>query len=154
MDTVTYPDANVKQTLSEHAIAAQFNTDEPDTETKQLMRRFRQVWTPTLIFLDHHEIELRRQLGFVPPEQLVSDMGMAIGRAHLHHAEFDKAFEQFRTLSEQYEGEDVGAEALYWSGVSALRRDGNADVLLVQWNELKDKYPESIWWTKASFVDS
>lgn len=153
MDTVTYPNEAVQQALGAHTIAAQFNIDDPKDETKQLMRRFRTVWTPTLLFLDHHEIELRRQLGFVPPEQLPADVGMAIGMAHIMHAGYDKAFEQFRSVRDAYADQDAGAEALYWAGVAALRRDGNADELLVQWNELKAEYPKSAWWTKASFVD-
>lgn len=152
MDTGTYPNETVQQVLGEHAVAAQFNTAEPTDQTKQLMRRFRMVWTPTLIFLDHHEIELRRQLGFVPAEQLVADVGMAVGMKHVVHAKFDDAFKQFRFVRERHAGIDTGAEALYWAGVAALRRDGNAEQLLVQWKELQEQYPDSQWWTKASFV--
>lgn len=43
MDTVTYPDAQVQEALGEHAVAAQFNTYEPNDQVKRLMRRFRQV---------------------------------------------------------------------------------------------------------------
>lgn len=153
MDTVTYPDAAVQQALSDHAVAAHFNTAEPDNQVKQLMRRFRQVWTPTLIFLDHHEIELRRVVGFVPPDDFVAEVGLAVGMAHLMHAEFDKAFQQFRAVRERHGQQDAGAEALYWAGVAALRRDGNADELLTQWHELKAQYPNSQWWTRASFID-
>src|SRR5690625_2591078 len=115
MDTVTYPDAAVQQALSEHAVPAHFNTVEPDRQTKQLMRRFRQVWTPTLIFLDHHEIELRRQVGYVPPEDFVAEVGLAVGMAHIMHAQFDKAFHQFRAVREHHPEREAGAEALYWA---------------------------------------
>lgn len=153
MDTVTYPDAQVQEALGEHAVAAQFNTYEPNDQVKRLMRRFRQVWTPTLIFLDHHEIELRRTVGFVPPDDLVAEVGLAVDMAHLMHAEFDKAFDQFRAVRERHGQQDAGAEALYWAGVAALRSNGTADELLVQWNELKTEYPHSPWWTKASFIE-
>lgn len=153
MDTVTYPNEDVQRMINDYAIAARFNIVEPDQQTKQLMRRFRQVWTPTLLFLDHHEIELRRQVGFAPPNHLIADIGMAIGMAHVMHAQFDKAFEQFRRVHEQHADFETGAEALFWAGVSALRRDGNADGLLTQWQELKKKYPDSMWWSKASFID-
>lgn len=153
MDTVTYPDEALQQVLGEHVVAARFNTAEPDDETKQLMRKFRQVWTPTLLFLNHHEIELRRQVGFVPASDLVADVGLARGMNHLVQAQFDDAYKQFRSIAEAHQDQEAGPEALYWAGVSALRRDGNADELLVQWNELKSKYPNSSWWTKASFID-
>lgn len=154
MDTVTYPNSAVQQALSEHVVAARFNIAEPDDQTKQLMRRFRQVWTPTLIFLDHHEIELRRQVGYITPEHFVADVDMAIGMRHVHHARFNEAFTQFVAVHERHGQLDAGAEGLFWSGVAALRRDGNADVLLAQWKQLKEKYPNSTWWSKASFVDS
>lgn len=51
------------------------------------MRRFRQLWTPTLIFLDHHQIELRRLVGYVPPEEFVAQVAMAIGMTHVFHGE-------------------------------------------------------------------
>lgn len=154
MDTVTYPDATVQRMLGEHAVAARFNTHEPDDQVKQLMRRFRQVWTPTLIFLDHHGIELRRQVGFLPPVDFVAEVGLALGMAHLMHARFDEAFKQFRLVRERHAGQEAAAEALYWAGVAALRRNGSADGLLTQWKELKAEYPNSTWWTKASFIDS
>lgn len=153
MDTVTYPDATVQQALGDDVIPLEFNIAEPDDQTKNLMRRFRQLWTPTLIFLDHHEIELRRQVGFVPPADFVADVSMAIGIRHLYHARFDEAFKQFRAVHERHRDQDAGAEGLFWAGVAALRRDGNADELLVQWRELKAQYPNSTWWTKASFID-
>lgn len=153
MDTVTYPNALVQQALGDHAVAARFNIGEPDQQTRTLMRQFRQLWTPTLIFLDHHQIELRRLVGYVPPEEFVAQMDMATGMAHMYHAQFDKAFQQFRAVKERHAQLDVGAEALYWAGAAALRRDGSADGLIAQWNELKAEYPTSSWWTRASFID-
>lgn len=153
MDTVTYPNEDVRRVMSESVVAARFNIAEPDQQTKQLMRRFRQVWTPTLLFLDHHEIELRRQIGYTPPNYLIADIGMAIGMAHVMHAQFDKAYEQFQRVHEQHADFETGAEALFWTGIAALRRDGNAEQLIVQWQKLKKQYPDSMWWKKASFID-
>lgn len=152
MDTVTYPDAQVQQALGDHAVAARFNIEEPDQQTRALMRQFRQLWTPTLIFLDHHQIELRRLVGYAPPDEFVAQVEMAIGLAHMYHAQFDKAFQQFRAVKERHSELEVAAEALYWAGAAALRRDGSADGLIAQWHELKAEYPTSSWWTRASFI--
>lgn len=153
MDTVTYPTAAVQSALEEHTIPAHFNLHEPTDQTKQLLRRFRVVWTPTLVFLDHHEIELRRLVGYVPPGDFPAEVDMAIGMAHVMHAQYDEAFRRFRGVVESHPGAEAVPEALYWAGVAALRRDGAADGLVEQWRELQAKYPQSVWWKRASFID-
>ena len=41
---------------------------------------------------------------------------------------------------------------MYWSGVTAYKRDNNADSLMKFWKDLKEKFPDSPWWTRASFI--
>lgn len=67
MDAVTYTDNRVAEALNQHFVSAYFNTNEPGPKERELMREYRQLWTPTFIFLDHHKIELRRFTGPATP---------------------------------------------------------------------------------------
>ncbi len=153
MDTVTYPDARVADEITTHFVPCHFNTAEPASEkVKQLSREFRQVWTPTLVFLDPHRIEVRRSVGYLPPEEFIPELGMARGAAAMIHAEYAHAFDLFRAVATGWPEAAVAPEALYWAGVAAYRRDGTAEGLRQQWNELGERYPRSAWWTRASFI--
>jgi hypothetical protein len=153
MDTVTYPDARVAGEINAYFVPAHFNTVDPAPDkVKHLAREFRQVWTPTFVFLDPHRIEVRRTVGYLPPDEFIPELGMARGAAAIVHAEYPQAFDLFRSVATQWPHAAVAPEALYWAGVSAYRRDGKADGLRQQWNELHERYPNSTWWTRASFI--
>lgn len=154
MDTVTYPDLRVVNEINAHFVPAHFNTADPAPEkVKQLAREFRLVWTPTFVFLDPHRIEVRRTVGYLPPDEFVPELEMARGAAAIVHGEYAQAFDLFRSVVTQWPRAAVVPEALYWAGVAAYRRDGRADGLRQQWNELRQRYPDSTWWTRASFIE-
>lgn len=151
MDAVTYPNPEVAKTLNERTVAVQVDTAEPDQPARQLMREFRLVWTPTLVWLDHHGIEVRREVGYLDPQHLVAVLGLADGQAHLLHANFVEALAIFDAVGEG--GHPHAApEALYWAGVAALRQ-GQREQLVSRWQTLRARYPESTWWGRASFID-
>lgn len=151
MDTVTYPNEQVAQYLGEHFLSARFNMAEPEA-IKALVRDYRPQWTPTFIFLDHHKIEVRRVVGYLPPGEFVPELIMARANAALLNGKAADAFALFRTVAEQHPEANVAPEALYYAGVAGYRRDGKPDELRVQWNMLREKYPHSTWWTRASFI--
>ena len=152
MDAVTYPNANVISFLTDNFVCAHFNTAEPTPEIKQIQRSLRQVWTPTLVFFDHHQIETRRLVGYFPPEEFLAELRFALGTVDMLHAKYADAFTRFRSVVDGYPQAKVAPEAVYWAGVAALQRDGKPDPLLDEWRELRDRFPESSWWSRASFV--
>lgn len=151
MDAVTYPNSEVAKALTEWTVPMRINTVEPDQPTRQLMREFRQVWTPTLVWLDHHGIEVRREIGYLTPQYLLAAMRLAEGQGHLLHANFAEAVATFDAVGE---GGDSHAapEGLYWAGVAALRL-GQRDEFVRRWQALKAGYPDSSWWSRASFIE-
>jgi hypothetical protein len=42
---------------------------------------------------------------------------------------------------------------MYWLGVSSYRLTGSADGMTAVWQELVEKYPDSIWAKKVSFIE-
>jgi hypothetical protein len=151
MDTVTYPNESVAAYLNEHFVCAKFNTAQPEA-VKEVTRQFRALWTPTFVFLDHHGIEVRRVVGYLPPEEFLPELEMARANALLLNGKAGEAFTLFRHVAEQHGGAAVAPEALYYAGVAGYRRDGTPTELQAQWTILKEQHPDSTWWTRASFI--
>lgn len=150
MDAVTYPEPSVQDALSD-VVAVHYNVAEPDAATREKMREYRMVWTPTLIWLDHHGIELRRDVGYIAPQYFLGLAQLAKGAAHLLHANFDLAEAAFLRAGAVALETAVVPEALYWAGVAALRR-GSREDFLNHWRTLFERFPDSMWWSRASFV--
>lgn len=154
MDAVTYPHAAVAEEIAQYFVPARFNTLDPGATERALMREFRQAWTPTFVFLDPHRIELRRNVGFLPPTEFLPELRFVRAYADLFRGEAGRAFELFVSLADAHPQAAVAPEALYWAGIAGYRRDGGRDELIRQWTVLHERYPESLWWVRASFVAS
>lgn len=152
MDTVTYPDANVQRFLTEHFVCAHFNTADATSAVKELQRSFRQVWTPTLLVFDHHQIEARRSIGYFPPEEFIADLRVGLGMVELLHGKYGQAFTHFRHVVDHFPKTTIAPEALYWAGVAAYQRDGKPESLVEQWQELGSRCPQSPWWTRTALA--
>lgn len=152
MDTVTYPNEQVAAYMNEHFVNVHLNTAQPKAVAAAI-REFRQLWTPTFIFLDHHRIEVRRFVGYLPPAEFLPELIMARGMGAELAGKFAEAHDLFRTVAEQHASAAVAPEALFWAGVAAYKRDGGGSTgLMANWNELKDKHPDSTWRVRASFA--
>lgn len=154
MDTVTYPDSRVIEEFGAHFVAVRVNTREADPGTAALQREFRQIWTPTFVFLDPHRIEVRRAVGYLPPEELLAEAELARGLGAMLRADFARAFGIFRGVVQGHTASSLVPEALYWAGVAGYRRDGSRDELMRQWSELRERFPQSPWWIRASFISA
>jgi hypothetical protein len=153
MDTVTYPDSEVRGILEEHFVAAKCNAAEPQPEYQQLLRMARPLWTPTFLFLDPNLAEIRRVVGYRPPSEFVPELHMALGLVELTQSRPAAALERFRTVADRYPQAEVAPESLYWAGISAFRCDGsNKQTLVPAWMELRTRYPKSAWWASASCI--
>ncbi len=130
MDAVTYPNAEVSSFLMDNCVCAHFNTAEPTPEVKQVQRSLRQIWTPTLVFLDHYQTEARRFVGYFSPDEFLAELHFVQGMVDMLHAKFSKAFERFRGVVDEDPRTNVAPEARYWAGVAAYQRDEKPDPLL------------------------
>jgi len=126
------------------------NVAEREAETRQLIRTARPLWTPTLLFLDPLGIEVRRAVGYLPPEELVAELEMALGLVDLLQGRNADAHRRLAAVASGAPGAHSAPEALFWAGIAAYRREGkNRAVLAREWSELKRRYPESRWWARA-----
>jgi len=152
MGAVTYPDSRVARTIQENFIPVQINITEETPEVQEAIQRYRQMWTPTIVVLDPEGKEVRRSQGYFPPEEFIPELLMGLGQTRMLDKDYAGAYRQFEKVRNECPGTRGCEESTYWLGVSGYKRDDNADVLMKHWNELKEKYPNSPWWQKASFI--
>jgi len=152
MDAVTYPDPKVARLIGESFVPVQVDITHDDPQVKGLIDRFNQMWTPTIIVLDENGKELRRTVGYYPPEQFLPELLLGLGMVKMQKKDYAGAHELVQQATREYPNSNDAPEAIYWSGVTAYKRDNNADSLMKFWKELKEKFPDSPWWQKASFI--
>jgi hypothetical protein len=153
MDAVTYPDPRVSQLLDERFVPIKLTITEDKPATQQAMRDYSLVWTPTLVFLDENGRELRRSVGYLPPNEMVAELEMGLGTYFLAHEKFGEAYDCFQRVVRNSPDSQHVAEAMYWSGMARYKRDDDQNGLAQHWHELRDRFPDSAWWQKASFID-
>lgn len=154
MGAVTYPHADVVQVLEERFVCLRVNERSRARETVEVLRAFRLLWSPGFIFLDHHGNELRRFVGYLPPSHFLAELSFVLGLVEMLHARHAESFRHFRMAADLDPQAPVAAEALYWVGIAAFRRDGRKiDVIKQYWEEIRARYPQSTWWTRANVFD-
>lgn len=151
MGAVTYPHPEVIEFLSEHFVTAKFNVKDPAPDLKEALGRFRLVWAPVLIFLDHRGGELRRNIGFLPPDGFLSELRLGLGLAALARNKADKALAWFTDAAERNPHGDAAPEALFWAASAAYRLDG-LQAVIDRWDDLRARYPESSWAKRVDVV--
>lgn len=151
MDEVTYRRDEILELVGREFSAVKFNVKEVRAEYRDLLRMARPLFTPLFLFLDWTGTELRRTTGYLPPPEFVGELGLVLGMADLLHARYGEAYGRFRAVAEESAGTHAAAEALYWAGVAAYRREGRGlEGLTPEWQELGNRYPESTWAIRAS----
>ena len=148
---MTYPRQEVRDFLTDHFELVRVSLADRDPEARSLIKRYRTLWSPGFVLLDHHGTELRRFMGFQPPEDFVAELRVGLGKVYLMHRNAAEAYNQFREVADMDPSAPVSAEALYWSGIAVFNRDKKpVDWLREYWAELGQRFPESRWWTHAN----
>ena len=66
------------------------------------------------------------------------------------HAKYAESFAHSRGVAAQWPESPVAPEALFWAGIAAFRCDGrNIEVLKQHWEEVRARYSQSTWRTRA-----
>ena len=113
-------------------------------------KRFNAVWTPTVIVMDPDGEEQWCLEGYLPKKEFRAQLEMALARLSVMRKEWPGAEKRFAHVYETYGDTSVGPEALYWRNVSQYSQSHEAGPLQNVARELKQRYPHSVWTTKAS----
>lgn len=152
MSAVTYSCPDVIAFLDRHFVPFQVNTERPGDDGRDLLRAHRLLWEPGFVYLDPRGVEIRRAVGYLPPDEFVAEGQMALGKIALLHRRFDESLAWFEKVDRRPTPAAL-PEALFWAGIAAYRIDRRLDVLRDRWEALRDRFPGSTWWTRADVLD-
>lgn len=151
MGAVTYPNAQVAEFVSEHFVAIKFNVKEPHPDFKEALGRGKVLWAPLLVFLDGRGSELRRYVGFLPPDEFLAELRLVLGLAAMTHTDYEEALRWFDGVAELFPSSSAAPEALFWAAGAGYRLSGIPEVIR-RWDDLRARYPESTWARRADVV--
>ncbi len=154
MDAVTYPDPAVETAVSTFFVPVQINTQDDTPATHDVVRRFRQVWTPDVRILDSDGVELYRWNGYLPPTEFTARLLTGRAEALLRSGRDPEAADAYADVLRTHPTSFAAAEAAYFAGVSRYRLTHEPADLLDNWTALQHRYPSSQWRTKQSFTES
>jgi hypothetical protein len=152
MEACTYADAHVQALLLTEFVCVKYDTHNADPDLAELTGNAPVLWTPTLLVLDDGA-EVRRLVGYVPPDELTAELDVALGLVALRQHALDEALERLQSVADRVPQPTVAPEALYWAGVAAYYRDGHSCAALARWwREIGARYPRSAWYRRADVL--
>ncbi|MGH9367328.1 MAG: hypothetical protein ACRD3M_06615 [Thermoanaerobaculia bacterium] len=155
MRAVTYASPPVTQLLAGSFVCLRVDEREEAESTRELLRAYRLLWTPGFVFLDYRGGELRRLVGYRPPEDFLPELCFVLGLFETLHGRHGEAYARLREAAERRPEGPLAPEALYWAGIAAFRRDGRRfEVLRREWEQIRARYPDSAWWKRADVFDA
>jgi TolA-binding protein len=102
------------------------------------------------MIMDKNGVERVRNEGYLPREEFRAWLENALARLPFLAKEWGEAEKRYANVAANYPNTNAAPEALYWRGVSRYKASQDHTVLGQVARELKEKYPGSIWTTKAS----
>jgi len=154
MDRVTFQDDDVAAMLNRLFVCVRVNLQQETAETKDALAIAKPCCTPTFVHVDARRIEVRRTIGWLPPDEFIPELLLALGAHDMVRMRFDDAYNRFRSAVNDYPESAVAPEALFLAAAAAFQRDGRKmQSLELRLRELMAKYPESVWAKKANVLD-
>ncbi len=144
--TDTLPDIQVKKTLEGEFVPLTYLV----TEAKDLVQQYKVNWTPTFIIADENAHEQYRWVGFLPPNDFLSQVALSEGHVAFNKEDFDKAQTYFKKVLKEFPKSEFAPEARYYLGVSQYKATHDSSHLKKTWDDMKKLYPEDSWTKKAS----
>ena len=119
-------------------------------EQPAMFDRFEVHWTPTQVVLDADGEERDRIEGFLPVDDFIARLEVALGRTAFDRADYAEAASRFREACEHHAGAGAAPEACYWAGVAEYKRTKEQGPLRETARLLSERYPGNEWTRKAS----
>jgi TolA-binding protein len=88
--------------------------------------------------------------GYYTRDEFRAQLGAALGRVAFMQKKWADAEQRYGQVVEQSPETEAAPEALYWRDVSHYKATNDHTVLGKTAEALKQKYPDSIWATKAT----
>lgn len=146
-----YPDPRVARFVQDNFRPVRVHVREQADEFRRLGERYGVQWTPTILIIDPTSAEERYRVeGFLPADELVTQLTLGLGHAAFKRSDFAEAERRLREVVDNYPNSEAAAEALYWAGASRYKSTGDAGALAETATEFTKRYQNTTWAKKAS----
>jgi len=145
-----YPDPRVVEFVQEHFIPVRVHVKQQSSDFKRLGDRFGAQWTPTQLLITSSGAERHRIEGFLPVEDLLSQLALGRAKAAFGRNDYTRAESLFRKVLDEYPNADAAPEAMYWAGVAKYRASNDPAALTETANAFRHRYQGTTWAKKAS----
>ena len=142
----TLPKMSVVDAVSESYVPVMLET----TENTEAVETYNVNWTPTFIVADNTGLEIYRWEGYLPEDDFLGQLNMALGRVALNKKAYKDAERRFDEVVIKYPLTALAPEACYYLGVARYRATGDVAALTRAYHDIREAYPESVWAIKAS----
>ena len=110
---------------------------------REVSRRYRPFWTPTLYFLDPDGHALVTWPGVIGPDDMLALLDYGEAQVGIRRGRFKPALALLEGVPAQWPDSPIAPEALWWAGSLRYVMDGDRDALEAHRAELTDRYPDS-----------
>ncbi len=143
---ITFRDPKVRELIERDFVPLAYEV----TEAQDMTHRYGVEWTPTFVIADENGRELERWVGYLPPDEFISQIYLSEGLCAFHRDRFKEAESAFEWIIGHQPDSYVAPEARYYMGVSLFKETGDPVHLAETWKVLKTRYPGNLWTKKAS----
>jgi len=147
MGAVTYPDAEVARRLNDDFVPCMVES----AKAPDLARKMNVRWLPGLIVADADERPAHVQVGFLPPQELLTELSFGAAIVAMGEKRYDDAHALFREVAER-PGAERAPEAWYWWGISRYRQSKSFADCQDAWRNIVERWPDSQWVHKVSYA--
>lgn len=110
-----------------------------------MWQRFGTRWTPTVLVVDPRGREQHRIEGFLPTEEFLAQLHLALGYVAVSLKDFGRAEKHFSRVVDEHQNTDAAPAALYWAGVARYSASHDAKALQDTYRAFETRYQESAW---------
>jgi hypothetical protein len=141
-----YPTPAVTAFIDEHFVPVRIHIK----QQPRMWHRFGTRWTPTVMVRSPDDAEVRRLEGFLPADELLGQLTLALGHLAVNKKDWPTAERWFREAA-QAEGTDAGPEGQYWEGVARYSGSHDPGALKETYRRFTERYRDTSW-AKRSVV--
>jgi TolA-binding protein len=100
--------------------------------------------------MDSEGVERARLEGYLARTEFRAWLQMGLARVAFMHKRWEDAEQRYAQVVERHGDTFSAPEAVYWRGVCFYKRTNDHTVLGQVSEQLRQKYPDSVWAMKAS----
>lgn len=136
-----YPNSRVTEFIRDNFIPVRIHVK----EQAGMWHRFAIRWTPTVMVVAPDGTEVRRTEGFLPAEELLGQLELALGDMAVARKDWKEAERWFGSTVEQFPNTDAAPEGLYWRGVARYSASHDPKMLKELGHEFQQRYQDTSW---------